>query len=283
MKYTNGDTSEAVEMSVGPHTNPANAFYNAAGSTIPEDRIDSIFIRLQTEDYIWGEWTGIDGPPSPDLAVSDDTLDFGYVPVNTNEQLLLKIFSVGDTTLIINNIVTSNPPVFHTDFNQADSILNPGDSLYIIVIFSPQMELIYDEQLTINANTYGDDIIIALMGNGGEGIDIPDTVRNLTVSMSYPDIILTWSQVNTSIVGTPLNVDYYLIFFEENLGETFNFLSYTSDTTYQHQGVLQFSLSMFYYVEAYIGGIDLFLDALEVKKPDSIQDISIILKEIKKK
>ncbi|NQS99056.1 MAG: hypothetical protein HQ591_11425 [candidate division Zixibacteria bacterium] len=188
------------------------------------------------------------------IAVSEDTLDFGFVPVGNQAEQPLTIYSTGETTLVLYDIFTSED-AFYTDFDPSDSLIEAGDSLVLEVTFDPNIERIYEETLFIASNAgNADTVTVSLQGDGGA---VPDTVRNLVVTIEGSDAILTWDEVNTSVTGYPLTVDCYLIYYEENLGETFNFLAYTPDTTYTHFGAAQFSTSMFYFVEAYIGEIEI--------------------------
>lgn len=190
-------------------------------------------------------------PPFPFITLSSDVLDFGLVPVGNQSVLPITIYSIGDTVAVINDVFTTDTS-FYSDFVPADSLVPAGDSLVFTVTFEPAIEKIYDEMLFVISNGYNDTLTVSLLGDGGA---VPDTVRNLVITMEYPDAILTWDEVTTSLTGYPLEVDYYLIYFVENLAYPFNFLTYTSNTTYTHYGVMQFSPSMFYFIEAYIGEI----------------------------
>ncbi|MBU0691311.1 hypothetical protein KKH18_05780, partial [bacterium] len=88
----------------------------------------------------------------------------------------------------------------------------------------------------------------------GCGAD-PAPVEDLTDTPVYPDVVLNWSPVTTTTCGAPQDVDYYLIFFESDNTEEWDFMNYTADTTYTHPGILQFSNTQFYMVEAYVGSI----------------------------
>ena len=190
-------------------------------------------------------------PPEPDICVSYDELDFGLVPVGNQADLPLTIYSTGDTTLVIQGIFTSED-AFYTDFDPADSLIEPGDSLELTVIFEPLIERMYDETLFIVSNAEEDTVTVFLLGDGGA---VPDSVENLVITLEYPDAVLSWDAVTTSVSGYPIQVDYYLIFFETDAYDEFEFLAYTAGTIYTHSGVVQFAESQFYFVEAYIGNI----------------------------
>ena len=87
-------------------------------------------------------------PPVPDIEVSSSLLDFGSVTVGSQAALPLTIYNLGNRALVINDIYASDPS-FSTNFNPADSLVFPTDSLFITVFFDPQDTVAYDEALTI--------------------------------------------------------------------------------------------------------------------------------------
>ena len=204
------------------------------------------------------------------IEVSQDILDFGLIQTGNQADLPLVIYSTGNAALIIQELYTSEVS-FYTDFDPSDSLIEAGDSLELTVTFAPQIERIYDETLYILSNAVNADTVqVSLQGDGGA---VPDSVQNLIITVEGADAILTWDEVITSVSGYPLTVDCYLIFFEEDLGEVFNFLAYTSETTYTHFGAGQFSPSMFYFVEAYIGEIGLLDELLIQKSPITREEL----------
>ncbi|MBL7191132.1 hypothetical protein ISS30_05510 [bacterium] len=183
-----------------------------------------------------------------------DTLDFFALEVGMDSTLSLVFQNSGNDTLELYQIIGSEP-VFTIDFPAISEPIFPGaNSDTCWVTFTPTEEILYEDSLFVlcNAfNTVNDTFIVYLQGEGGV---VPNNVSWVRIEL-YPDVVLTWPPVTTSIYGSPLTVDYYLIFFKQILDETFNFLAYTADTTYTHYGVVQFSPSMFYEVEAFIGEI----------------------------
>jgi hypothetical protein len=88
----------------------------------------------------------------------------------------------------------------------------------------------------------------------GCGAD-PAPVGDLVIDEVYPDAVLHWSPVTTTTCGALQDVDYYLVYYSEFSDGPFFFHGFTADTTYTHFGVVQFSETMYYEVEAYIGTI----------------------------
>ncbi|MBI5058693.1 hypothetical protein HZB60_02790 [candidate division KSB1 bacterium] len=82
-----------------------------------------------------------------------------------------------------------------------------------------------------------------------------DAVDDLVIQQSYPNALLNWSPVATDTLGNPLCPHLYLIYFESRFNETEDFLAWTTDTSYVHSGVMQFSPAMYYSVEVFIGTV----------------------------
>jgi len=104
-------------------------------------------------------------------------------------------------------------------------------------------------------------------GNIGE--DVSDAVfsityvspappENVTVDLSNEiDAVISWSEVDTTIFGTPIAVDGYIVLYNETAYEDsmqcYYFLGATDSTTttYTHYRVAEFRDQMFYKVVAY--------------------------------
>ncbi|MBU0508236.1 right-handed parallel beta-helix repeat-containing protein [bacterium] len=78
--------------------------------------------------------------------------------------------------------------------------------------------------------------------------------ENLVAFPQYPHIRLNWSIVDSTECGFPSPIQSYVIFFEQDLTEDWDFLAATEDTFYVHENVLRFPppapLSQYYYVIA---------------------------------
>ncbi|TKJ41213.1 hypothetical protein CEE37_05990 [candidate division LCP-89 bacterium B3_LCP] len=101
--------------------------------------------------------------PESNIELSTNLLDFGIVPIGYQESMPLTIYNIGEGTLVLYYLSTSDP-CFSTDFNPADSILVPGDSLLVSVYFSPLEAIFYDEILTIENND--EPVLVVLQGTG---------------------------------------------------------------------------------------------------------------------
>jgi parallel beta-helix repeat protein len=188
----------------------------------------------------------------PLIGLSNDELDFELVLTGHSLDLPLQIYSLSSHVLTVRSIYTTNP-CFYTDFDPSDSLVAGGDSLELSVTFAPSSQILYHDTLFIISDCETDTVMVSLLGDSRA---IPDTVRNLTIQIDYPHAILNWDRVTQTVYGTPVSIDYYLVYYEGEYNEEFNFLAVAMDTTYSHEYVAQFASSMFYFVEAYVGGLE---------------------------
>lgn len=81
----------------------------------------------------------------------------------------------------------------------------------------------------------------------------PAPPTDVQIEIYGNDVILNWSVVDTTIFGTPIDVDYYIIYQSDESNGNWQFSGATSDTTYTHNYVAGFIDKMFYRVEAFVG------------------------------
>ncbi|TKJ39986.1 hypothetical protein CEE37_09630 [candidate division LCP-89 bacterium B3_LCP] len=166
--------------------------------------------------------------PAPNCSVSTALVDFGEVIIGNQLNLPLTIYNQGSVMLVIYDIATSEPS-FTTDFNPADSLINPGNSLLVTVSFSPGITAIYDDVLVVYNNDKRMDVQlqgtgvslvqvilmpenppITVPSSGGSfGFDI-SCVNHATSSMNFDiwtDITKTNGQLTPPLIG-PLNLTF---------------------------------------------------------------------------
>ncbi len=83
--------------------------------------------------------------------------------------------------------------------------------------------------------------------------DPPAPPTDVEVDIIYPDAIISWSAVDTTIIGDPALIDGYVVRYNEtgySGDEYFYFLAFTIETIYIHEFVAQYSTQMFYHVIA---------------------------------
>lgn len=98
------------------------------------------------------------------LSLSPTSLEFSEVIINTEQQLPITISNNGTADLELDNIQTTNP-AFSAD--QDSYVIAPGESLALLVSFTPTALINYDAQLTMESNaTLNPVITVALSGMG---------------------------------------------------------------------------------------------------------------------
>ncbi len=81
----------------------------------------------------------------------------------------------------------------------------------------------------------------------------PAPPTNVQIEISGNDVILNWAEVDTTIFGSPIDVDYYII---ENSNYPYNDfipLGATPDTMYTHYFITPLSDKMFYQIKSFVG------------------------------
>ena len=73
---------------------------------------------------------------------------------------------------------------------------------------------------------------------------------SLIVQQQGNDMFLCWSVVDSTECGFPTPIQSYVIFYEEELSENWDFLAATPDTFFTHENVVLFAPSMFYEIVA---------------------------------
>ena len=222
------------------------------------DYIDTLYVAI--EDVVLSAvltGTGIGAY----ISLSEDSLDFGYWELNAPYPTRdFTIENLGNDTLEVDSIISDNP-AFILSTGTGLTLLAGETSNPVAITFQPPGGGFHDGYILLPNNAYNVEDDTAMVYVSGWWEYTPAPVYDLTVSIEGIDAVLNWSQVDTSIYGNPIAVDYYLIYFVESLSYPYNFLACVQETTYTHETVVQFSPSMFYFVEAYLGDIGI-LDAI---------------------
>jgi hypothetical protein len=94
----------------------------------------------------------VEGPPHPDIEMSTGRLIFGTVTIGEQADLPLTVYNVGNGTLVLYDIFC-NLTVFSSDWNPADSLVLPGDSLELTVTFAPDDTVTFTDSLIVENNS----------------------------------------------------------------------------------------------------------------------------------
>jgi hypothetical protein len=71
--------------------------------------------------------------------------------------------------------------------------------------------------------------------------------ESLVVMENYPHVDLCWSVVDSTDCAAPSPIRSYVIYYEAEFNEDWNFLAVATDTCYRHEHVLQFAPNSHYY------------------------------------
>ena len=85
--------------------------------------------------------------------------------------------------------------------------------------------------------------------------DPPAPPTNVQVNIVYPDAVISWTAVDTTLSGDPCITEGYIVLYNETAYEDeqyYYFLDYTTELNYTHTFVAQHREQMFYKVVSYI-------------------------------
>ena len=137
----------------------------------------------------------------PEIDVSTSVLDFEIVIIGEPRELPLVVRNVGNATLVIYGITTTNS-IFTTNFNPADSLIEPGDSLEAMVTFAPQELSAYLDTLSIVNNDELVDVLLFGASTWGPGVErtgldkIPEVYE---LSSPYPNPLNSASSIRYEV------------------------------------------------------------------------------------
>ena len=101
----------------------------------------------------------------PVIALSEDTLFFAQTMVGENETMSFTIFNEGTADLTIYDISNSQSDIFACQWNPEDSVIVPGGSLEIDIVFSPDEVTLYNDNVVIENSDVTSEVYLE-----GEGI-----------------------------------------------------------------------------------------------------------------
>ncbi len=151
----------------------------------------------------------------PKISLSNKTFDFGKVDLNKSSEKNLTITNNGDQTLKMTSIDYNNPgEVFSVVGAENASSIEPGESVTVIVKFTPKEEKTYMGSITVNTNAKNESsTTINLAGKGIDPSSVPygNTIDgNFSMTLS-PNPVVTFSKLNYTINNDNSNVRIYVI------------------------------------------------------------------------
>ncbi len=139
------------------------------------------------------------GTGLPRIEVSTQEINFGSVAVGYESNCPLTIYNRSNTPLILNEISTSSE-LFTPNFELADSVTNPGDSLGIAVTFAPTVVGLQNELLVIDNDDELVEIVLTSSSHLGKLSYPPD---QYSLYQNYPN---PFNQATVLIFDLPLYV-----------------------------------------------------------------------------
>ena len=167
----------------------------------------------------------------PDADFSADTIE-GYSPLTINFTDLSTQGSVAITEWLWDFGDSNNSPLQ----NPANEYLLPG--IYTVSL------TVTDENDSTNTEIKTNYITVEYVP--------PAPPSDVQVDILYPDAVISWTAVDTTIFGTPITPDGYVVYYNEFQDDRYYFLAFTTNTSHTHYNVAQFADQMFYRVVAYV-------------------------------
>ena len=243
-EFGDGDTSTVQNPT---HTYQYDGFYTV--SLTVQDNYHSN--TLTQERYI-----NVIGHP---LISSPDTLGiyFGIVYLSdVSGDSLVVIQNVGTDTVIVSGLCfIDSTGVFNYSYANLGNPILPTELDTIFVNFEPPIysgAMNYRDTLLIGNNSENKpELKIPLYGIGEYVPPAPPT--GVQISIDSVNAVITWNPVDTTIYGTPITPDGYIVLYNETPYEDdqyFYYLDFTPDTTYTHTYVAQYRDQMYYKVVA---------------------------------
>jgi hypothetical protein len=129
---------------------------------------------------------------TPEIELPVSVLDFDSVGLNDSLSLSFNIYNIGDGNLLLYDI-TNSLAVFTNDWNPADSIVFPGDSLGITVTFKPDDMLDFNDTLWIDNN---DTLAyVELIGVGRPVSGIEENLKSLMLEVCGTNPATTFPKI----------------------------------------------------------------------------------------
>ncbi len=107
----------------------------------------------------------------PVIASSVTSLDFGMVLIGQQSDLDLTIYNIGTDLLVLDSVYNLMPQFTHS-WNQPDSLILPGDSLTVLITFTPVDTNLIVDTLSIENNDHP--LQLQLSGEGSVVVGIED-------------------------------------------------------------------------------------------------------------
>ncbi|MDP2401310.1 MAG: hypothetical protein Q8M66_04965, partial [Actinomycetota bacterium] len=202
--------------------------------------------------------------------LSSNNVSFGDTPIDSITNWVdVIIKNPSAVPLMVDSVSFFDPASdFEHDFPDTGLLLSPGISDVIRIRFAPTEVGAVSDTLYIMSNAVNSPVLKVRLS--GAGIHVPpNPPANLLVSMNNGTATITWDAVTETIYGTPIQPDYYLVFYNgsDDPDGVFYYHGATAQLEYTHYLVGLHAPHMFYHVVAYKfygrNGVDLAAYGLE--------------------
>lgn len=194
-------------------------------------------------------------PNRPRISLlSEATVNFGEVYLgDTSDTLHVWIKNIGTDTLWVESLRFYDEESQYRVLDRETPLqIAVADSLNLPVIFRPAREGVISDSLYIFSDAVNMDVLAVGLRGRGEYVP-PKAPENVRMVLDGYDAVITWDEVTETIYDTPIEVDCYVVLYnevaEEN-EELFYFLAQTGDLTHTHFHVARHRENMFYRVVA---------------------------------
>ncbi len=109
-----------------------------------------LFVRFRDSENKWGPSRGMRFTiaSGPLVRLSADTLNFGRIPVSESREMRISISNPANSDLQLTGLLL--PAGYNSDFPESGAALAAGDSLSVILRFSPRESVEYDGPATLS-------------------------------------------------------------------------------------------------------------------------------------
>ncbi|MDD4309459.1 MAG: SBBP repeat-containing protein [Candidatus Cloacimonetes bacterium] len=190
---------------------------------------------------------------SPYLDFAETPIDFGVEYLGYNATYNLWLRNIGVEPLRVDSLsfwLTSTP--FEVIGLTLPFEITEGDSAAIEIRFTPMVAGTVTDSLIVYNNSINlPRAAIRLSGTGQYVPPLPP--ENVNLVMDGSNAIISWNEVTETVLHTPIEPDYYLVFFKGLADDDapYYFLGATPSLQYTHYLVGLHSPYMFYRVRAY--------------------------------
>lgn len=238
--------------------NPVSSQAGLFSFTVPDTL--SLHCQLKIESATNSNIYSISGlfgitPSAPWIKLlSSNSINLGIAYLGWQSEMHeVALQNAGSTPMIVNNVsfMNNNSPFILNSIN-TPIIVGAGSTATIGVIFVPQISGTAIDSLYISNDSVNNPLLKIRLQADGEYVP-PMAPENVTISNENDSVHVSWDAVTQSIYGTPLEPDYYIVFYNggSDVSSTYYYLDYSDGLSYIHDGVLQHSDHFFYKVRAF--------------------------------